>query len=215
MVKTQQTFIDAAIRAGVRHIIKYSGAESGIGFNAQNFQPTRQHENIEDYLVNAGVAWTLLRPSQFMEVYLPGSPTGINLPQEALVLPIESARLSPVSIEDVAKVCAGLLTQNGHEGKIYEMTGPDALSMSEVCEILTEALGKKIAYQPIPMETYGQLLMNLGIPGEISRHLIDLSRERRKCIGSHVKLDTHQRFNVRPTNFAEFVYRNRPVFGIN
>jgi len=46
LLETQCTFIDASKKAGVRHIFKFSGQESGIGFNAQNFRSTREHEEI-------------------------------------------------------------------------------------------------------------------------------------------------------------------------
>jgi uncharacterized protein YbjT (DUF2867 family) len=67
LLETQCTFIDASEKAGVRHIFKFSGKESGIGFNAQNFRSTREHEEIEHYLERSGPVWTHLRPSQFMQ----------------------------------------------------------------------------------------------------------------------------------------------------
>ena len=176
LVNTQQTFIDAAIQAGVQHIIKYSGAEAGIGFNAQNFQPTRQHENIEDYLIGSGMGWTIVRPSQFMEVYLPGSPTGVDPQRDVLVLPIQAARLVPVSIEDVAKVITKLLVETGHDGKIYEMTGPDALTMPEACAIVSEVVGRQISYVNVSMEAYQQGLVGAGVTEEIEANVMDLSK---------------------------------------
>ncbi len=215
MVQAQQTFIDAAIRAGVRHIIKYSGAESGIGFSAQAFEPTLEHEQIEDYLVQSGIAWTMLRPSQFMEVYFPGGPTGISPGQAALFLPGDAARLAPVSLDDVAKVCVKLLVEKGHEGRIYEMTGPDSLTTPEVCAALSEALGTPIAYHGIPMEAYRQRLITAGAPQHVADQLICLWTQRNKCVRSHIKLDTHREFGIRPTTFTEFAYRNTVAFGLN
>jgi uncharacterized protein YbjT (DUF2867 family) len=211
LVQTQQTFIDTAKKAGVQHIIKYSGAESGIGFNAQNFIGTKNHENIEDYLVHSGQAWTLLRPSQFMQMYLPSAPTGVNLERDALILPYGSAKLSPVDLEDVAKVCVRLLTTDGHENKIYEMTGPDAVDMNEACEIISRVVTRKIRYSPLPLERYIKDITG-KVPEERLAILSQIAKERAKCIDSHVKLDTHKLFNVRPTNFAEFIYKNVNAF---
>lgn len=58
MVETQCTFIDASKKAGVRHIVKFSGAESGIGFNPKAFRFTRMHAQIERYLEGSGLEWT-------------------------------------------------------------------------------------------------------------------------------------------------------------
>jgi uncharacterized protein YbjT (DUF2867 family) len=213
MVETQETFIDAARSAGVRHIIKFSGRESGIGFNSQNFISTREHENIEDYLVNSGLQWTMLRPSQFMQTYLPGKPTGVNLKQNALILPLKNAMLSPVDLEDVAKVCMHLLTEDGHEGKVYEMTGPDAMSTDEVCEIISNIIGRKISYVRISLDEYKDALSNSGaLSAERINSLLQLAKERSKCAESYVKLNTHKRFGIRPTNFAEFIYKNAAAF---
>jgi uncharacterized protein YbjT (DUF2867 family) len=211
MVETQKTFIDTAKHAGVPYIIKYSGAESGIGFNAQNFAGTRDHENIEDYLVGSGIAWTLIRPSQFMQMYLPASPTGVRLDKNALMLPYGNAKLSPVDIEDVAKVCVQLLTTKGHENKIYEMTGPDAMDMNEVCDIISRVINKDITYIPLALDDYVNNI-NGKVPEERLKILVQIAKERSKCIDSHIKLDIHKIFGVRPTNFAEFVYKNMKAF---
>src|SRR5262249_22466119 len=116
---TQCTFVDAAKKAGVQHIVKFSGKESGVGFDAKRFRFTRMHEEIETYLEGSGLAWTHLRPSQFMQVYLREAPSIVS--RGALALPLDDARLAPVDLEDVAKVAFAILTEGGHEGRNYEM----------------------------------------------------------------------------------------------
>ena len=95
MLETQCTFIDAAKRAGVRHVVKFSGKESGAGFDAKRFRFTRMHEEIETYLERSGLAWTHLRPSQFMQVYLREAPSIVS--KGALPLPLATPG-SPRSI---------------------------------------------------------------------------------------------------------------------
>jgi uncharacterized protein YbjT (DUF2867 family) len=212
MVETQESFIAAARATGVRHVIKYSGADSGIGFNSQNFVAERQHQNLEDVLVGSGLEWTILRPCQFMQFYLPGTLTGVDLDERSLTLPIGDAQLAPVDIDDVAEVCVGLLTEDGHEGRIYEMTGPDAMTMADTCAIISRVTGRGFAYQPVSLDEYAAALRAKGLPDVVVQILSEISRERAKCVESHVKLSTHHRFGVRPTNFAEFVYKNLDAF---
>jgi len=144
MVETQCAFIDAAKQAGVRHVVKLSGMESGIDFEPKNFRFTRMHEEIERYLERSGLAWTHLRPSQFMQVYFR---EGASIARDgAFYLPMENARLSPIDIEDIAKIAYKLLNSaGGHEAKSYDMTGPEALTMTEVAERLSQALEGRFA----------------------------------------------------------------------
>src|ERR1700692_2701485 len=67
MVEAQYTFIDAAKKAGVRHIVKFSGLGAALG---SPFLFTQMHAESERYLEGSGLGWTHLRPSQFMQVYL-------------------------------------------------------------------------------------------------------------------------------------------------
>src|SRR5690242_17723193 len=129
MVQAQCAFIDAAKKAQVRHIVKFSGLNSALD---SPFLFARMHAEIERSLERSGLAWTHLRPSQFMQVYLREVPTIVA--QGAFFLSLEDAKLAPVDSEDIAKAACVLLTTPGHEGKIYEMTGPQALSMKEIAE---------------------------------------------------------------------------------
>jgi uncharacterized protein YbjT (DUF2867 family) len=212
LLETQCTFIDASKKAGVRHIVKFSGKESGIGFNAQNFRSTREHEEIERYLERSWVAWTHLRPSQFMQFYLPGTPTGLDLSENALVLPMENAKLSPIDVEDIAKVVVALLHSEGHEARSYEMTGPEALTMSEAAEKISHAIGAAVRYINVALEEKRQALLRAGIPPERADILNELFRERRQCSESKVYLGSHSAFGIHPTTFAEFARRNAAVF---
>jgi uncharacterized protein YbjT (DUF2867 family) len=212
IVEAQCTFIDAAKKAGVRHIVKFSGKESGIGFNPEHFRSTRMHEQIERYLEKSGLAWTHLRPSQFMQFYLPQTPTGVDIAENALILPMENAKLSPVDIEDIAKVAFELLHSEGHEGMSYDMTGPGALTMTEAAKQISRAIGKTVRYVNVTLEEKRRALLAAGMPPEYIDVLNELFSVRRKCSESRVYLGTHEAFGVQPTTFASFASRNAAMF---
>jgi uncharacterized protein YbjT (DUF2867 family) len=212
MVQTQCTFVDAAKAAGVAHVVKFSGKESGAGFDANAFRGTRQHEEIEHYLERSGLAWTHLRPSQFMQFYLPGTLTGVDPREQALVLPIGGSRLAPVDIEDIAKVSVALMTGEGHEGKVYEMTGPEALTMAEAVEHISAATGVPFRYVEVSSEEKRRQLAASGLPPETIDLLDELFTERRRRPDSDVRLATHRRFGVEPTTFARFARQNAEAF---
>src|SRR5262249_6391521 len=86
-LETHWRFVDACKTAGVAHVVKFSGKESSIGFDATKFLFTRMHEEIERYLEASGLPWTHLRPCQFMQVYLSEAP--ITAGKGLLLLPLD------------------------------------------------------------------------------------------------------------------------------
>lgn len=207
MVETQTTFIDAAKKAGVKHIVKFSGMSADLD---SPFLFGRTHAEIERYLEQSGLAWTHLRPGQFMQEYLRETPTIVG--QNALFLPLHDARVVGVDIEDIAKAAFILLTTPGHEGKIYNITGPEALTMTEVAEQISQAIGKTIQYIDIPREARKQAMLSVGIPTFMVEALDIQAGERLKGTESTVHLETHTAFGIHPTTFAEFAQRNADAF---
>jgi len=210
MLETQCTFVDACQKAGVRHVIKFSGRESGVGFDPRKFRFTAMHEDIERYLENSKLAWTHLRPSQFMQTYLREAPTIAS--QNAIFLPFENIQLSPLDIEDIAQIAFRLLRDEGHEGKSYEMTGPEALTMTDIAQRISDAIGKTVRYVSISPEDRRRALVTAGIPLAFADALDEQAAERRLRPESKVCLSTHELFGVRPTTFAEFARRNAGLF---
>jgi uncharacterized protein YbjT (DUF2867 family) len=210
MVETQCSFIDACKHAGVRHVVKFSGAESGIGFDPAKFRFMRMHEEIEDYLENSGVLWTHLRPSQFMQVYLRETPD--IAARGVLRLPLANIRLSPVDAADIAAVSYRLLRDGGHIGEHLDMTGPEALTMDEIAVRISAAIGRKVTYIAITPEERRQSLLANGTPLGFADALDEQTAERLKRTEARVYLGAHEAFGVRPTPFAEFAERHRDDF---
>ncbi|THD45033.1 MAG: SDR family oxidoreductase [Bradyrhizobium sp.] len=210
MVETQCCFIDACKRVGVRHVVKFSGAESGIGFDPAKFRFMRMHEEIEDYLENSGVPWTHIRPSQFMQVYLREAPDIAT--RGVLRLPFAGIQLSPVDAADIAAVSYRLLRDGGHIGERLDMTGPEALTMDEVAARISAAIGRKVAYVAVTPEERRLSLLAHGVPPGFADALDEQTAERLKRPEARVYLGTHEAFGVRATTFAEFAERHRNVF---
>ncbi|MEO7735915.1 MAG: SDR family oxidoreductase [Kofleriaceae bacterium] len=202
MVRDQCAFIDAAKAAGVRHVIKLSGRETGFDFDELGFSGTRDHAEIERYLEASGLTWTQLRPCQFMQVYLDELPS-IKAHQQ-LRRPMGDSRVSPVDLRDVAKAAARVLTTAGHEGRRYELTGPEALTLAEIAASISAAVGAHIPYIDYTPEEHVAGLRADGAPPPIVELLSSLWRERRKSRFSRVDLDAYRELEFRPTSFAEF-----------
>jgi len=210
MADTQCTFIDAAKKAGVEHIVKFSGAESGMGFDATAFRFTRMHEEIERYLEGSGLAWTHLRPSQFMQVYLREAPSIIK--SGLLALALEDATLSPVDLVDVARVAYGLLTTSGHAGKRFSMTGPEALNMNQIAAAISEAISKPVRYLNLSPEDRKKVLEATGMPPYFVDAMDEQAAERRRCPVSRIDTSAQEMFGIKPVTFAEFARKNADFF---
>ena len=210
MADTQSVFIDACKKAGVRYVIKFSGRESGRGFDARKFRYTAMHEDVERYLERSGLAWSHLRPSQFMQVYLRETPT--IMARGALFLPFEDIELAPVDIGDIAKAAYGLLVGSGHENRAFDMTGPEALTMAQIADCISAAIGKEARYVAVTLEERRKALLSAGTPSQMVDDLIDQAAERRKRPVSDIRLETHSLFRIRPTTFKEFAMRNAEIF---
>jgi uncharacterized protein YbjT (DUF2867 family) len=209
MVETQNTFIDAAKAAGVRHVIKFSGLDARPD---TTFPFGLMHKEIEEYLERSGLAWTELRPTGFMQEYLRETPSIIQ--GGALYLPLGDTKLNPIDLVDVAKVGFLLLRDGGHQGTRLHLTGPEALTMTDMADRISRAVGKSVRYVAISPTQRRQALIAHGVPPQIADALDRQVDERLKGgIESQVDLSTHQLFNVKPTTFLAFAQRNAEAFG--
>src|SRR5256884_2882108 len=141
MLEVQSNFIEVARKAGVKHVVKLSEIMPEID---SPFRFARMHGEIERRLEDSGMAFTHLRAGEFMPAYFRQVPSIVA--KGAFFLPMEDAKIASIDIGDIAEVAVAALTGPGHEGKIYPLTGPAALSMAEVAEKLSAATGKTIRY---------------------------------------------------------------------
>ena len=207
MVEVQSAFIDAARKAGVRHVVKLSGIIPDLD---SPFRFARMHGEIEQRLEASGMAFTHLRAGEFMPSYFRQVPSIVG--RGILALPMEDARIASIHIGDIAEVAAAVLTTPGHDGKTYPLTGPEALSMDEVAEKLSAVTGKTIRYVNVDPEEAKQAQLARGLPPYLVDGLVELFAERRKGKESEVWQTIETVFGWRPTSFDEFARQNAAIF---
>jgi uncharacterized protein YbjT (DUF2867 family) len=155
----QIAFIDAARRSGLAHIVNLS--QLGAHANSTGrFQ--RYHAAVEAALQASGIAYTLLRPNLFMQGLLNFRSTIVT--QNAFYAAAGDVKVSAVDVRDIAEVAAAALTESGHEGKLYELTGPQALTHAGMAAHLSGALGRRVVFVDIPPEAMRDALLGVGFP---------------------------------------------------
>lgn len=209
MVETQCSFIETCRRAGVRHVIKFSG----LAANTDALFPFgRMHRAVEEHLEQSGLEWTHLRPTGFMQEYLREAPSIVQ--QGAIYSPLEDTRLNPVDLADVGKIGFQLLREGGHRGAYIPVTGPEALTMEEIAARISQATSRSVTYVPVSRSRRREALILHDIP-EMFADALDLQVQERLQGGieSRVDLSSHELFQVEPTTFLQFARRHAAAFG--
>lgn len=132
--------IDAAAKAGVKHIVYTSFEGAGTGATPIAVD----HQKTEAYLKASGVAWTALRYTQYAEYGVLQPAIQMASTGRATMRPNETKR-APITRTDCAAAAAGALTTPGHENKVYEVTGPALIDTRDIAKAVTEVTGKPVA----------------------------------------------------------------------
>ena len=198
--------VEQATRAGVQHLVKLSTLQAG----RPRVQLDHWHHAKEEVIQSSGLAWTFLRPGQFMSNVFRWAETVKH--QGTVYFPGGEGRVAPIHPRDIAAVAAVALTNPGHEGQAYELTGPQLLTVAQQVEILAGAIGKPLKYVDVPEEVVGEGVKKSGIPGPVADALVELLKEvRRDTRGLFT--DTVEKVTKRPARtFAEWCRENAIVF---
>lgn len=190
--------VGAAKAAGVRHIVKLSvlGADDAYSL-------ARVHRPAEEAIETSGAAWTFLRPNGFMQNTVTFMGPSIRA-EGAFYSATGRAKMSHVDVRDIAAVAVKALTAPGHEGKIYTLTGPEALTYDEMADELSQVLGREIRHIDLPPEDLKGAMLAGGVSEEIADLLLDLERYYREGRPSRVTDDVKQVTGRDPRRFAEY-----------
>lgn len=206
-VVLQQNAIEAAKAAGVKHIVKVSVLGT---YPDSPLQIGRMHAETEDYIRNSGISWTFLHPHSMMQNWL----AHVNQVRTFGVLYsfTKEGRYAPIDARDVAEVSAKILTEEGHAGKTYILTGPEAVSMKDVADALELALDRDIKLIAVDPETSYETLLHAGIPDWLARDLSRLNMIYAQSMGSDITTDVETITGRRPITVKQFARDHARIF---
>jgi uncharacterized protein YbjT (DUF2867 family) len=153
-LETVQAFTAQAVNSGVGKLVLLSG------------RGELEAEQAERVVQNSGVDWTILRASWFCQNFSEAHFLEPIL-QGELALPVGDIAEPFVDVEDIAEIAVAALTQPGHCGQLYELTGPRALTFADAVAEIARATDRDIGFVAVPPDAYRQALEQEQLPAEL------------------------------------------------
>ena len=180
-----------AAEAGVQRLVLLSGRGEDAA------------EVSEEAMKEAGVAWTVLRGSWFFQNFSEGLFAEPILAGE-LVLPSATVREPFVDTADVADMAVAALTEEGHAGKIYELTGPRLMTFSQAVAEFAAAGERAVTYTPVTIDAYADMLREAQMPEDVIWLVSYLFGSVLDGRNERLSNDIHRVLGRPPRDFADF-----------
>jgi NAD(P)H dehydrogenase (quinone) len=159
-VRQHRAAIDAAATAGIGHVV-FTSIVNPVAANPTG-ATAREQGTTEAMLHRSGLDWTALRFGSFAELVLAPAATAVQ--NRRLVTNNGHGRIVPISRQDCAAAAALTLTTDGHTGKTYEITGPEALSASDLAELYGDLSGRTVNVLQLSDTMLMRVLVGIGTP---------------------------------------------------
>ena len=153
--------IAAAKRAGSPYVVRLSAGAFQTNTDAPS-RVSRQHAETDAELKASGLPYTILRPHGFMQNTLMAAGTVAS--DSTVYMPMKDGKLGMIDVRDIVDVAAKVLTEDGHQGRMYGLTGPASISIHDVAAGLSKALGKEVKYVDVPLEAGREAMVGMGLP---------------------------------------------------
>ena len=189
-------FVAEAVTAGVQRLVLLSAPRA----DEDNHPLKAAEQAVRD----SGIDWTILRPDWFSQnfsesFWLPGIRGGV------LSLPTGDGRTPFVDADDIAEVAAAALTEDRHNGRVYQLTGPRAISFGEAADLIGKATGRTIRHVDVDPEVFVERWVAEGIPPHVARLLTDLFVAIRDGQGTALSDGVERALGRPPRPFEDYV----------
>ena len=168
-VEAVRSFAKLAVENGVRRLVLLSGRGEPEAERAE----LALREVVD---AKAGAEWTILRSTWFMQNFSEDYMLEHVLSGE-IRLPAGDVPTPFLDADDIADVAVAALTEEGHAGQLYELTGPRSLTFAEAAAEISKATGREIRYEPVSLEEHAAEATEHGVPAEVVELLTYLFRE--------------------------------------
>ena len=194
------SFVDRALEHGVQRLVLLSG------------RGEQEAQRAEEVLRSSGTDWTILRASWFAQNFSE-SFLGDAVQAGEVVLPAGDVPEPFIDADDIADVAVAALTEDGHAGRLYEMTGPRMLSFPEAVRAIAGATGREIRYVQVFPEEFASALSEQGLPAPLVWLLNYLFTTVLDGRNASLADGVRRALGREPRDFAEYV-RNAAAAGV-
>ena len=176
-----------------------------------SFATGRGCARTERQLSQSGLDWTVLQPHAFMQNVLGNA--GTIATEGALYGTTGEGRIGTVDTRDIASVARTVLTEPGHTGKTYVLTGPESLTHADMAATLAAVLGQEVRYVDVAPDQFEQTLLGYGLPEPLAEDIRVLYGEIfRSGGGDFVTTHVQDVTGRAPRSFEEFVRDHATAF---
>jgi len=199
--------VDAAAAAGVSRVVKLSGPDAAVD-SPLIFE--RWHGEIERHLAASGLPRVLLRPRTYMTNLLAYARTVAETGM--LFAPAGTAKISFVDPRDVGEAAAVCLTGEGHEGRTYTLTGPEAITFERVAAELSAACGRTITYVSVGDDEARQAMTAAGLPPMVADAIVAIFAAQRQGAMADTTGTLRSLLRREPRGIADFARDHAGLF---
>ena len=160
-------------------------------------------QRAERALQESGVAWTVVRCSWFMQNFSEGAFLDALLEGE-LALPAAEVPAPDVAVDALAEAAVAALTEEGHAGRVSELTGPRALTFADAVAEIGRAAGRELRYVPIPVDAFVSGTVAEGVPPDVVSLLRYLFMEVVIDANAHVADGVQEALGREPRDFVQY-----------
>ena len=153
--------VEVAKQAGKPHIVRHSM------WGSERSRIVQQGDEAEETITSSGLPWTLIKPTFFMQNTMMAAQTIAS--DGVIYWDVDGGKIGMIDLRDIVDAAVAVLTGQGHEGKSYILTGPEAISFDDVAANFSKVLGKQVHFVCVPSEVSRESMMNMGFPEWIAR----------------------------------------------